>query len=101
MNEDFKKPFTFKTAEIFTKINDYMNNLEFADILETCEFLGYLAGIHEAGGINKRSYEFYHSRAMERFKNLEWLMIQNSESENKEFVELNGTLDFNPPEGKE
>lgn len=100
MCEDFKKPFTFKTAEIFTKINDYMNNLEFADILQTCEFLGYLDGIHEAGGINKRGYEFYHNRAMEQFKSLEWLMIQNSESENKEFVELNGTLDFNQPEGE-
>lgn len=95
-----KEPIVFKTAEIRVKVESYLNNLEFSDILQTCEFLGYLDGIHEAGGINKREYEFYHNRAMERFKSLEWLMIQNSESENKEFVELSETLDFNSPEGK-
>lgn len=99
MCEDLKKPIVFKTAEIRVKVENYLNNLEFSDILQTCEFLGYLDGIHEAGGINKRGYEFYHTLAMSRFKNLEWLMIQNSE--NKEFVELTETLDFNPPEGKE
>lgn len=98
MCEDLKEPIVFKTAEIRVKVESYLNNLEFADILQTCEFLGYLDGIHEAGGINKRGHEFYHTLAMSRFKNLEWLMIQNSESENKEFVELNETLDFNPPE---
>lgn len=101
MCEDLKEPIVFKTAEIRVKVESYLNDLEFSDILQTCEFLGYLDGIHEAGGINKRGHEFYHTLAMSRFKNLEWLMIQNSESENKEFVELNGTLDFNQPEGEE
>lgn len=100
MCEDLKEPIVFKTAEIRVKVENYLNNLEFSDILQTSEFLGYLDGIHEAGGINKRGYEFYHTLAMSRFKNLEWLMIQNSESENKEFVELSETLDFNPPEGE-
>lgn len=99
MCEDLKEPIVFKTAEIWTKVQNYMNDLECADILYTCEFLGYLEGAHEAGGINRRGYEFYHTLAMSRFKSLEWLMIQNSE--NKEFVELNETLDFNPPEGEE
>ena len=99
MCEDLKEPVVFKTAEIRVKVESYLNNLEFSDILQTCEFLGYLDGIHEAGGINKRGYEFYHNRAINRFKSLEWLMIQNFES--KEFVELNETLDFNPPEGEE
>lgn len=101
MCEDLKEPIVFKTAEMRVKVESYLNDLEFSDILQTSEFLGYLDGIHEAGGINKRGYEFYHTFAMNRFKNLEWLMIQNSESENKEFVELSETLDFNPPEGKE
>ena len=100
MCEDLKEPIVFKTAEIRVKVESYLNDLEFSDILQTSEFLGYLDGIHEAGGINKRGYEFYHTLAMSRFKNLEWLMIQNSESENKEFVELSETLDFNPPEGE-
>ena len=99
MCEDLKEPIVFKTAEIWTKVQNYMNDLECADILYTCEFLGYLEGAHEAGGINRRGYEFYHTLAMNRFKDLEWLMIQNSE--NKEFVELSGSLDFNPPEGQE
>mgnify|MGYP003082651816 CR=1 FL=1 len=92
-----KEPIVFKTAEIRAKVESYLNDLELSDILQTCEFLGYLDGIHDAGGINKRGYEFYHNRAMERFKSLEWLMIQNSE--NKEFVELSET--FNQPEEKE
>lgn len=99
MCEDLKEPIVFKTDEIRVKVESCLNNSEFADILQTCEFLGYLDGIHEAGEINKRGYEFYHTLAMSRFKNLEWLMIQNSE--NKEFVELTETLDFNPPEGQE
>ena len=99
MCEDLKEPIVFKTAEIWTKVQNYMNDLECADILYTCEFLGYLEGAHEARGINRRGYEFYHTLAMSRFKSLEWLMIQNSESE--EFVELSETLDFNPPEGEE
>ena len=99
MCEDLKEPIVFKTAEIRVKVESYLNDLEFADILQTCEFLGYLDGIHEAGGINRRGYEFYHTLAMSRFKSLEWLMIQNSE--NKEFVELTETLVFNQPEGQE
>ena len=99
MCEDLKEPIVFKTSEIWVKVHNYLNDLECADILYTCEFLGYLEGAHEAGGINRRGYEFYHTLAMSRFKSLEWLMIQNSE--NKEFVELNETLDFNPPKEKE
>lgn len=71
MCEDLKEPIVFKTSEIRVKVENYLNNLEFADILQTCEFLGYLDGIHEAGGINKRGYEFYHTFAINRFKNLE------------------------------
>ena len=99
MCEDLKEPIVFKTAEIRVKVESYLNDLELSDILQTCEFLGYLDGIHDADGINRRGYEFYHTLAMSRFKSLEWLMIQNSE--NKEFVELSETLDFNQPEGKE
>ena len=99
MCEDLKEPIVFKTAEIRVKVESYLNDLELSDILQTCEFLGYLDGIHEAGGINRRGYKFYHTLAMSRFKSLEWLMIQNSE--NKEFVELTETLDFNQPEGQE
>lgn len=64
MCEDLKEPIVFKTSEIWVKVHNYLNDLECADILYTCEFLGYLEGIHEAGGINRRGYEFYHTLAM-------------------------------------
>ena len=45
MCEDLKEPIVFKTDEIRVKVESCLNNLEFADILQTCEFLGYLDGI--------------------------------------------------------
>lgn len=92
MCEDLKEPIVFKTAEIRVKVESYLNDLECADILQTCEFLGYLDGIHEAGGINKRGYEFYNTRAMSRFNRL---MEENAGIEKQE------ELVFNQPEGQE
>ena len=90
--EDLKEPIVFKTAEIWVKVHNYLNDLECADILYTCEFLGYLEGAHEAGGINRRGYEFYHTLAMSRFNRL---MKENAGIEKQE------ELVFNQPEGEE
>ena len=92
MCEDLKEPIVFKTSEIWVKVHNYLNDLECVDILHTCEFLGYLEGIHEAGGINRRGYEFYHTLAMSRFNRL---MEENAGIEKQE------ELVFNQPEGEE
>ena len=83
MCEDLKEPIVFKTAEIRVKVESCLNDLEFSDILQTCEFLGYLDGIHEAGGINlNRQLAF---KMQEFFMLLTWTKFQ-LKAINAEFV---------------